>query len=186
MLYQLNHCLSSFQMLLLKRLMVCQSALGKVGQERLSFPSSWFWSGCSWSNVSSFGSFDMTKTWIYWKESNRGPPKWSRKWRRSSETWHCSSEMSPGGNLPICINTHRESKKSQALSMVPSPRTRHSGHKQEPRWFNLNIRKHFCTVQMKEHWNRLVVQSGSGVSFLGYLWKLPGYAPGQSALVSHT
>ena len=45
--------------------------------------------------------------------------------------------------------------------MVPSDRTRGNGHNLKPRTFPLNIRKHFLTVRVTEHWHRKAVQSPS-------------------------
>lgn len=42
-------------------------------------------------------------------------------------------------------------------SMVPSAGTRGSGEKLEHRKFYLNIRKHFCAVQVLEHWHSLPI-----------------------------
>ena len=41
------------------------------------------------------------------------------------------------------------------FSVVPSERTRGNGHTLKPRNFQLNIRGHFFTVRVTEHWNRL-------------------------------
>jgi len=39
--------------------------------------------------------------------------------------------------------------------VVPSDRTRDNGHKLQYRRFHPNIRKHFFTVRVTEHWHRL-------------------------------
>jgi len=39
--------------------------------------------------------------------------------------------------------------------VVPSDRTRGSGHKLTHRVFPLNIRKHFFTVRVTDHWRRV-------------------------------
>ena len=39
--------------------------------------------------------------------------------------------------------------------MVCSDTTRGDGHKLKHRWFPLNMRKHFFTVRVTEHWHRL-------------------------------
>lgn len=48
--------------------------------------------------------------------------------------------------------------------MVPSAKTRGRGHKVKYSRFHLNIRKHFLTLMVTKHWNRLhreVVESPS-------------------------
>jgi len=41
------------------------------------------------------------------------------------------------------------------FSVVPSARPRGNEHKLEHRRFPLNIRKHYFTVRVTEHWNKL-------------------------------
>ncbi|KAK4811160.1 hypothetical protein QYF61_019791 [Mycteria americana] len=48
-----------------------------------------------------------------------------------------------------------EGAKRWIQALVPSDRTRGNGHKRKHRMFCLNIRKHFFTVRVTEHWNRL-------------------------------
>jgi len=44
---------------------------------------------------------------------------------------------------------------ARLFSMVPSDRTRGSGHKMRHKKFHLNMRKNFFAFRVTEHWNRL-------------------------------
>lgn len=43
---------------------------------------------------------------------------------------------------------------ARLFSVIPSTRTRDSGHKMGRRRFCVTIRKHFCALQVTEHWYR--------------------------------
>ena len=45
---------------------------------------------------------------------------------------------------------------ARLFPVVPSDKTRSNGHKLKSRRFLLNTRKHFFTVRVTEHWNRLL------------------------------
>ena len=63
------------------------------------------------------------------------------------------------------------------MSVVPGDRTRGSGHKLKHMRFLLNIRKHFFTVRVTEHWHRLpreVVESPSLEIFKRCMDMVPG------------
>jgi len=76
------------------------------------------------------------------------------------------------------INMHKYLKEEctdrggRLFSVVPSDRTRGNGHKLKHRRFPLNIRKHFFTLRVTEHWHRLpreVLESPSMGIFKSHL-----------------
>ncbi|KAK4810883.1 hypothetical protein QYF61_013291 [Mycteria americana] len=68
--------------------------------------------------------------------------------------------------IQIQVNGGCKDDRARLFSVVPSGRTRGNGHKVKHRRFHLNIRKHFFTVEVTEHWAQ-VAQRGCGVSLLG-------------------
>jgi len=65
--------------------------------------------------------------------------------------------------------------------VVPSDRTRGSGHKLKHRRFPLHIRKHFSAVKVTEHLHRFP-REACGVSVLGDTQNPPGHDPRQPAV----
>jgi len=69
---------------------------------------------------------------------------------------------------------------ARVFSVVPNERSIGNEHKLKNRRFTLNIRKHFFTVTVTQHWHkspRDVVES-----ILGHIQKLSRHGPGQPAL----
>lgn len=54
--------------------------------------------------------------------------------------------------------------------MVPSAGTTGSEDKLEHRKFYMNIRKHFCAVQVMEHWHRLLIDVEFHYSKAAWMW----------------
>jgi len=68
--------------------------------------------------------------------------------------------------------------------VVPSDRTRGNGHRLKLRRFLPNIRKHFFTVRVTEHWHRVAREVVEFPS-LEMIQQLSGNGSGQLALGSH-
>ena len=131
-----------------------------VSQLRWSSTSAQRWWGHSWSAVPSSGLLSPRETWTYWRESRVGPQRQVRHWsirrtERGCESWDSAGESAPGvhpraekaqGDL---INVQKylmggnEEDGASLFSVVPTDRTRGSGHKLKHTTFHLSTRKHF-------------------------------------------
>jgi len=73
----------------------------------------------------------------------------------------CPSEAPSGVLRGDIINAYKYLKSgcqedgARLFSVVPCNRTRGNGHKLKHRKFQLNMKKHFFTLRVTEHWNRL-------------------------------
>jgi len=65
-----------------------------------------------------------------------------------------SREKSQGGSHQYLKGKCKENGARLSL-VLPSDRTRGTGHKLRHRMFPLNIRKHFFSLRVTEHWSRL-------------------------------
>jgi len=59
------------------------------------------------------------------------------------------------GNAYRYLQGGRQEDGARLFSVVPSYRTRGSGHKMKQRKFQLNVRKNFFPLRVTEPWNRL-------------------------------
>ena len=68
-----------------------------------------------------------------------------------------SLEKAQGDRISVhnCLKGGCKEDRARLFPVLPSGRTRGNGHKLKHKGFPLNIRKHFCTVQVMEHWHRL-------------------------------
>jgi len=75
-------------------------------------------------------------------------------------------------SLYKCLKGGCKKNRARLFSVVPSDRTRGSGHKLKHRRCHLNIRKHFFTVRVAKHWHKLpreVLESPSLETFKSHL-----------------
>ena len=63
--------------------------------------------------------------------------------------------LNPTMSLMKILNSTCPKDGPSLFSVLPSDRTRGNGNRLKLRRFPLNIRKHFFTVRVTEHWNRL-------------------------------
>ncbi|KAK4829092.1 hypothetical protein QYF61_002043 [Mycteria americana] len=83
---------------------------------------------------------------------------WAPQYKRDTDILERLQEEKAHGDLSDAYKYLKGGCKedgARLFSLVPSRRTRGNGHKLKHWRLHLNIRKHFFTVRVTKHWNRL-------------------------------
>lgn len=100
--------------------------------------------------------------------------------------YHGEGEAQEGlGSLHKYLKGECKKDGARHFSVVPSDRTRGSGHELKHRWFLLNITSHFLiTVRETEHWQRVPTEVLDSPSIPGDIQKPPECSAGHLAIDS--
>lgn len=143
-----------------------------------AFPSTQNWWGHTWSVGSSSGLPSTRDKWICWREHSKWFLKWLTIWSishtgKSSKNWDFSDwrREGSGGTSFMCTNNWRESTRRMepgSFQWCPVTRPETVGTK----WNSLvpcEIKKHFCTAKVTEHWHRHLHKEAVKYPFLEIL-----------------